>query len=247
MRILLGLPGVPDPDGAALPEGAYAWPEQPTWTRVTMLRTLDGGVAGADGRSGSVSSAPDRDVLSEVRRLADAVVVGASTLRVERYGPMRARGDAVQERRDRGQQDAPQLVIVSGSLDLPWDEDVFSESTLTPIVVTGSAPPPDALARAEAHATVLRLDHERVTATALLTALHDRGLRRVVCEGGPGLLASFAREDVVDEVCLTVAPYHPALVPGSDDAPDQRGFELVQLLEHDSFLFARYVRTGRNR
>ncbi|MEZ5091169.1 dihydrofolate reductase family protein [Nocardioides sp.] len=247
MRILLGLPGAPDTEGAALPEGAYAWPDETPWTRVTMLRTLDGGVAGPDGRSRSVSSDLDRDVLAEVRRLADAVVIGAQTLRVERYGPMRARDDAVEERRSRGQHDAPQLVVVSGSLDLPWQERVFSDSALTPIVVTGADASPDALSRARDHATVLQLDDETVTATALLAALHDRGLRRVVCEGGPGLLGDFAREDAVDEVCLTLAPYQPALVPAGDDSSEPRPFDLAQLLEHQSFLFARYVRQGRRR
>ena len=209
-----------------------------------MLRTLDGGVAGSDGRSRSVSSDLDRDILAEVRRLADAVVIGAQTLRVERYGPMRARDDAVEERRRVGQADAPVLVVVSGSLDLPWDEEVFSGSAVVPMVVTGSGASAESLERARDHATVVRLDQEQVTAADLLAALHDRGLRRVVCEGGPGLLGDFAREDVVDEVCLTLAPYQPALVPANDSAPERRDLELVQLLEHDSFLFARYVRSG---
>ena len=128
-----------------------------------------------------------------------------------------------------------------------FEDAVFSDSALTPRVVTGSHADAEALARAERHATVLRLDDERVTATALLTALHDRGLPRVVCEGGPGLLGDFAREDVVDEVCLTVAPYQPAVAPASDDAPEPRDLELVQLLEHESFLFARYLRGDRQR
>lgn len=242
MRILLGLSDAPAPHGAALPDGAYAWPDETPWTRVTMLRTLDGGVAGADGKSGSVSSPLDRDVLGEVRRLADAVVVGAETLRIERYGPMRAREDAVEERRAAGQADAPVLVVVSGSLDLPWDEDVFTESTITPIVVTGSGATKAGLKRAAAHATVLQLDDERVTAAALLAALHERGLHRVVCEGGPGLLAGFAADDVVDEVCLTLGPMQPAMVPASDPSADPRDFALVQLMEHESFLFARYRR-----
>jgi riboflavin biosynthesis pyrimidine reductase len=242
MRILLGLPDARAPQGAALPDGAYAWPDETPWTRVTMLRTLDGGVAGPDGKSGSVSSPLDREVLGEVRRRADAVVIGAETLRIERYGPMRARDDALEERRKAGQADAPVLVIVSGSLDLPWDEDVFTESTITPIVATGSAASKAGLERAAAHATVLRLDDERVTATALLAALHERGLHRVVCEGGPGLLAGLAADDVVDEVCLTLGPVQPAVVPASDPSEDPRAFELVQLMEHESFLFARYRR-----
>lgn len=246
MRILLGLPDARAPKGADLPPGAYPWPEEGPWTRVTMLRALDGGVAGADGRSRSVSSEVDRTILGEVRRLADAIVVGATTVRLEPYGPLRAREDALPERRRRGQADAPVLVIVSGSLDLPWDEELFSGSDVTPIVVTGQAASKAALARAEEHAAVIQLDDDRVSAAALVSALRVRGLHRIVCEGGPGLLSSFAAEDQIDEVCLTVAPSQPTLNPGAGgEGPDPHSYELEQLLEHESFLFARYVRSGR--
>lgn len=242
MRILLGPdPLTPARDDDELPPGAYDWPDSRPWTRVTMLRSLDGGVAGPDGRSGSISSAVDRQVLAAVRRHADAVVIGAATLRVERYGPMTATDEAAEDRRRHGQADAPVLVVVSGSLDLPWEEEVWAASSTTPIVVTGTAAPAAALERAAAHATVVQLDE--VTAMAILDALHERGLRRVVCEGGPGLLAAFAREGVVDEICLTVAPYQPTLTPGADgDGHDPAAFELTQLVEHESFLFARYLR-----
>lgn len=244
MRILLGGTGLAPVEGQELPAGAYPWPSDRPWTRVTMLRTLDGGVAGADGRSGSVSSALDREVLAEVRRLADAVVIGASTLRTERYGPMRIREDAVDERRRLGLADAPVLVIVSAGLDLPWEEPLFRESAVAPIVATGTTPSPEALERAAQHTTLLRLGAEQVSARALVAALRDRALTRIVCEGGPGLLAGFAREDVVDEVCLTVAPSQPAVTPGAAGVVQPHGFELVQVLEHESFLFLRYVRSA---
>ena len=68
---------------------AYPWPAAGSWLRVMMVMTLDGAVAGADGRSGSISSTTDREVLAEVRRLSDAILVGAATVRVEPYGPLR--------------------------------------------------------------------------------------------------------------------------------------------------------------
>lgn len=231
MRLLLGAT-----DG-------YPWPAGRPWTRVTMLRTLDGGVAGPDSRSGSVSSAADRQILAEVRRLADAVVIGAGTLRVERYGPMRPRPDAVAERRSLGLADAPVLVVVTASLDLPWPDPVFTESARPPLVVTTeTAPAPAGSVRAE----LVRLPGPRVGAGALIAALHQRGLTRLVCEGGPGLLGELTAAGLVDEVDLTLSPLAPAYGPGPGDAgpgvADPAGFELAQLLEHESFLFARYLR-----
>jgi len=248
MRILMGLENAVADSDELLAE-AYPWPEGQSWTRVTMLRALDGGVAGADQRSRSLSGDVDREILREVRRLSDAIVVGATTMRLEPYGPVQTRPDAVEQRRGLGMADAPVLVLVSGSLDLPWDEPVFTQSACTPIAVATDRASDHAHKRAAQHVEVIRLPGERVSAGALVAALQDRGLRRLVCEGGPGLLASFAAEDQIQEVDLTVSPYLQTLVPGSS-APewaDPQHFELSQVLEHESMLFARYLRTPQGR
>lgn len=223
---------------------AYPWPAEGAWTRVTMLRALDGGVAGPDGRSRSISSDIDREVLGEVRRLSDAVVVGATTVRQEPYGPLKADPDAAEERRGLGLSEAPVMVIVSGSLDLPWSEDMFGQSFHTPIVATTEAAPEEAKAEARKHAELLVLPGDDLRAADLVEALHERGLERLVCEGGPGLLTAFAADDVIDEVDLTVAPVMPTTVIESSPGDLQQvpGFSLAGLLLHDSFLFARYVR-----
>ena len=237
--------GPPASEGEELAR-AYAWPASGSWVRVAMLRALDGGVAGADGRSRSISSDADRSVLAEIRRLCDAIVVGATTLREEPYGPIQARPHSVAERRRLGLSPAPVLVTVSASLDLPWDEPVFSGSERRPIVVTVEGADEAALRRAREHAEVVTLPGRRVSARDLVRALHDRRLDRLVCEGGPGLLASFAAEDLVDEVDLTVSPTLPTRVGGGHpparpgEAPHR--FDLAGLLQHDSFLFGRYLR-----
>lgn len=231
-----------DRDGVDL-AAAYPWPATGAWTRVTMLRALDGGVAGPDGRSRSISTDVDREVLGEVRRLADAIVVGATTVRDEPYGPLRAKDEDAAERASAGLSPAPVMVVVSGSLDLPWSEKMFSDSFHTPIVATTGSASEEALATAREHADVLVLPGEHLGAADLVAALHQRGLRRLVCEGGPGLLRSFAYEDVVDEVDLTISPLLPTTVIGSSagDSPVPV-FRLEGLLVDGSFLFARYLR-----
>jgi len=114
---------------------AYAWPEG-AWTRAMMLTTLDGAIAGADGLSGSISSATDRLIFSEVRRLCDAVLVGAGTIRAERYHPMKARPEYQEARAAAGLEPAPVVVIVSRALDLPWQDPLFHESAQQPVVLT---------------------------------------------------------------------------------------------------------------
>ena len=66
-------------------------------------------------------------MLVALRTRVDAVMIGAGTMRVERYG--RAVSDpAKRQRRERdGLAHDPLMVIVSGRLDLPWEAPVFTE------------------------------------------------------------------------------------------------------------------------
>lgn len=219
---------------------AYPWPHG-TWVRVAMVRTLDGGVAGPDGRSLSISSVVDRAVLGEIRRLSDAVLTGAATIRDEPYGPLLARPDAAAERRALGLAPAPVIVVVSGSLDLPWDAPMFTSSTQRPLVVTTEASSIEARGRAQQVCDLLVLAGDQVGAADLVQALAARGLQRLVLEGGPSLVASMT--DIIDEVDLTLSPLLGAPVLPST-GHDLTTFELRHCLQDAGFLFTRYVRSA---
>ena len=226
-------------------EAVYAWPEG-RWVRAMMLHSLDGAAAGPDGRSGSISSPADRRVLAEVRRLADAVVIGAETMRVERYSPMRAKPEAAEARAAAGLAVSPVLVIVSESLDLPWDEPVFTESAITPIVICGSGADHRARRRASEHADLVVMDGPEITASALLDVLTARGLRRIVCEGGWRLLRMLIEADAVDELDFTIAPW---LIGRPSESvalpvPAPHRFIPVSMMVDEGFAFMRYRRAG---
>ena len=210
----------------------YPWPSGP-WVRALFVMALDGAAAGPDGRSGSISGPADRRVLGAVRRWSDAVVVGAATMRAERYNPMKVSESVAAERLAAGQQAAPRLVIVSASLDLPWSDPAYAESMLPPLIVTVASAPADALARVPSTCEVLVAPGERVDPTWLRGQLVDRGMERIVCEGGRALLADFARSGAVDEWALTVS----GLMPADAFAP-------VLARCEDEFIFTRFVRQG---
>ena len=221
---------------------AYAWPEG-AWTRAMMLTTLDGAIAGADGLSGSISSATDRLIFSEVRRLADAVLVGAGTIRAERYNPMKARPEYQAARTAAGMKSAPVVVIVSRSLDLPWQDPLFHESAQQPIVLTGAHDPSSSeLKRAHAHADVQQIPD--LEASTIIGAVHARGLSRIVCEGGPTLLTQMAAADLIDEYDITLAPILAGNGHGIVDGPlgEIPRLHLAQAITDDGFVFAKYVR-----
>jgi riboflavin-specific deaminase-like protein len=206
--------------------------------------TLDGH-ATISGRSGPIGSDTDTAMLVGLRTRVDAIMIGAGTMRAERYGQIM--GDpAKRERREReGLPADPLMVIVSGRLDLPWDAPLFTEGRGEVLVCTYSdAEPPET-------ATPVHIDRHdgAVDLGLVLQRLRaDRGVRAVLSEGGPRLHAQLIDADLVDELYVTHAPKlaggaGPGLVV--DLAERVRQLELAWLLHEDETgeLFARY-RTG---
>jgi riboflavin biosynthesis pyrimidine reductase len=223
----------------------YDWPE-PRWVRGCLVMSLDGALAGPDGLSGSISSLEDRAVLAAVRALADAYVVGAGTLRAEGYGPVRARGELRALRRERDQHAAPTLVAVSASCRFDWPTARFQHSDLAPLVLTTArAHDADMASARAAGCEVVVAGSERVDLARARAILAERGLTRVTIEGGPQLMRQAVAAGLLDELDLTLSPMLTASGPdaAAPGAPVV-GMRLAHVLEQDSFLFTRYVRTG---
>ena len=236
------LPDVRDLDPAELVD-AYPWPEGP-WTRACMVMSVDGGIAGPDGVSGSLSSPTDRAVLSATRALADAYLVGARTVRAEGYRPVRARPELATRRSAAGQAPAPTLAIVSGGCRFDWGTSAFQRSEAAPIILTGDASSEaDREAARRAGCEVVVLPGARVDPVEALAALRARGLRRVTVEGGPDLLAQVVDAGLLDEAALTISPrlVGASSRPWGGD-PVLQAMQLAHVLEDEGFLFARYVR-----
>jgi riboflavin-specific deaminase-like protein len=203
--------------------------------------TLDGRVT-LGGRSGAIGSDQDTAMLVALRTRVDAVMIGAGTMRAECYGRV-IRDPAKRERRERdGLPHDPLMVIVSGRLDLPWDAPLFTEGGGRVLIFTASdADPPET-------ATPLRVvrHSEQVDLAAALAYLRrERGVRALLCEGGPRLHAQLIEEQLIDELFVTHAPKvaggeGPTLVAGLPEA--DRGLEVSWLLHEPDTgeLFARY-------
>jgi riboflavin biosynthesis pyrimidine reductase len=210
-----------------------------------MVQTIDGAFFGPDGKSRSISSDRDREVLVEARRLADVVLVGAQTIRTERYRPMVAKPEWQAARAAIGAQPAPVVAIVSASLDLPWEEPLFGESAITPMVFTDGSATRERTLIAEEIQSTGRVEIIECASLPLdaLEVLRQRGFTRIVCEGGPRLLRDLFSE--IDEIDLTIAPMLIGQdVPASDAdlEPNRIDWILEYVWDHEGFIFNKYVR-----
>ncbi|OJX67081.1 MAG: hypothetical protein BGO95_10140 [Micrococcales bacterium 73-13] len=227
------------------PGAAGEAPDGGPWIRMNFVSTLDGSATGADGRSGTISSAVDKAVFGVLRRLADVVLVGAGTVRHEGYeGPLVSPGQR-EWRLAHGLAEHPGLAIVSGRLDLDPGSPLFAESPVRPIVLTVATAPAAARAALSEVAELVDCGEVEVEGERLRRAFADRGWTDVLCEGGPSLFGAFAAQDVVDELCLTIEPrlrsgVGPRIAHG---APAEVGLRLAHVLHGESDeLVLRYVR-----
>ena len=200
------------PDALAL---AYSYPELSgahTWVRANFVSTLDGAATGDNGRSGSINTGADRDVFGLLRALADVILIGAGTARIEGYRRATVRAPLLALRDGRTRH--PTMAIVSRSGDIPPLLHQAREDSGEVLLVTCGQAGDEAidLAReALGEDQVIVEGHESVDLDAALDRLALRGMQRILCEGGPHLMRDLIASGRLDELCLTLAP---ALVAG---------------------------------
>ncbi|MGP4094465.1 pyrimidine reductase family protein [Nonomuraea sp. KM90] len=220
---------------------AYAYPEARPWLRLNMVASADG-AAWLKGRSGGLSSKGDKRIFQTLRGLADVVVAGAATVRKEGYGPVPPR-EAWAEIRE-GRPEVPPIAVITRSLALDLDGELFTDAPSRTIVITCEAAPHERRKEAARRADLIVAGDEGVDLRRAVAELHDRGLTRVLCEGGPRVNAQLSACDLVDELCLSISPM---LVGGGaariqNGEPAQVALDLTQVLEEESVLFCKYTR-----
>lgn len=207
---------------------------------LNFASTLDGR-ASIDGHSGPIGSDTDTAMLVGLRRRFDAVMIGAGTMRVERYGRIIGDPEVRAWREALGLPGDPLMVLV-GSLDLPWDAGLFTDGGGRVVLFTeDEGDPPETATPLE----VIRETGGRVDMAKALARLRvDHGVRAVLCEGGPRLHSQLQAGGLADELFLTIAPKlvgaGATILEGA--LPEVAELDLVWLLQERSELFARYRR-----
>lgn len=137
----------------------YDYPDDGTWLRANFISSLDGG-ATVDGTSGAMAGPGDRFVFNLLRELADVIVVGVGTVRIEGYSGVRMGVVQRQHRQARGQSEVPQLAIVTRSGRLDRDMAVFTRTEMAPLVLTTTAVADDTRQRLAGLAEVIACSGE---------------------------------------------------------------------------------------
>ena len=235
-----------------------------------FVSTLDG-VASYEmrGKSGgstiSGSNPADRFIMGLLRASADAVMLGAGTLRdvsakslwTPEYVYPDAKGLYAEYRVNAlHKPEYPLLVIVSGSGQLELERAIFRTPAMRTVVITTSAGRDELMRRGAAtpgSVEIHALDSSSgsIAPRAILQLLQSQfGVKTLLHEGGPTLFGQFLAADAIDELFLTLSPQiagrkddaiRPAIVHGVEFAPDSAPwFQMVSVKEKAAYLYLRY-------
>ena len=209
------------------------------YVALNFASTVDGR-ATIDGKSGPIGSRADMETLQRLRTRVDAVMIGAGTMRAERYGRMVPDADYRAYRESIGLAHDPVAVLVSNRMELPWDAGLFTDGNGEVVIFTASEEsPPETATPVAVERHPDSVDLERA-----LGWLHsERGVRALLCEGGPTLHGELQARGLADELFLTIAPK----LAGREERsiltaplPEVIDLELAWLLEGEGELFTRY-------
>jgi riboflavin biosynthesis pyrimidine reductase len=212
-----------------------------------MVASVDGRATIA-ARSGGLGNETDREIFLDLRTQTDAVMAGTATIGLEGYGPLVRSAGRRDRRRQLGLDEVPLAVTATRSMELPVQTPLFQDPGSRIVVLTSSerpAPP------CPGHVVVENVGPEPLDFVAGMKRLRSgHGVRSLLLEGGPTLLAAMVADGVVDELFLTRSP---KLVGSGDEPSIMEGpplsgpldLELLSLLHEDGYTYARY-RLGRS-
>lgn len=172
---------------------------------INMVSSLDGGTSEA-GISSKIGSGSDRRVMDTLRASVDAVMVGAGTLRAEKYSVLTPQYLS-KARVSRSQSDQPWLVVPTTTGDIPEDNLLGSLPETTILIVPEDSP----IERHDLANRIVRTPNtpsdERSSMTRSLKLLRELfGIQSLLVEGGPTLNHQLFEANLVNELFLTLAP-----------------------------------------
>jgi len=174
---------------------------------VNCAASADGKLALPDGRQTRISSDDDIAYVHRIRNWADAVVVGINTVLKddpkltvkEKYVP---------------DPEQPIRVVVDSCCRTPAGSQVLIDLAPTIIAITGDQWPSEGVDKA--HVDVVECgDGKWVELPRLIQALWDRGVRKIMVEGGGTIIASFISDGLVDEFLIFIGD----MIIGGKGAP----------------------------
>ncbi len=215
---------------------------------LNMASTVDGKITSSRREFPQYPSKHDRHHMDELRSRADALMVGAGTLRADDPALHIRSESARRSRGEAGKSEGLPTVIVLGHGTLPPNAKVFHRNDGARVIVATLNGRSTEL-RSQLPATIefQELGRDSVDLAELLRRLEQEGVQSLLLEGGGELNACMFEQSLVDEINLTLCP----CLLGGRDAPtfvegagwpmkDRQALSLLSCEERKGEIFLRY-------
>ena len=212
------------------------------WLFVNMVTSIDGATT-VEGRSSTLGDSQDLIVFRVLRAAADLVLVAASTARAEHYKKPKLPDHLRSDRAERGQTEVPRVALVTGSLE--FDIELFEDAP--PIVITTEDSPIDRRKALAERTDVIVCGDSHVDMRKAISRLNEMGYGLILSEGGPSLNAQLATDDLIDEICVTIAPVlvsgdSKRILDGAEPLPGGQTYRLARVTVGATSMFTRWMR-----
>ena len=173
----------------------------------TFAMTVDGKVTTKNLAPVDFTSREDKLHLFRQRALADAVLIGHTSLKRDNVR-LGLPTEMQESRVKRGRTRCPLRVIVSNEGRIDHRLNIF-QSDVSPIIIFSTKRMPQKYQRTLEKKTTLHLsDTKNVNLAGMLQTLRNKyKVRTVACEGGPTLFRALLEQGLIDRLSLTVAPF----------------------------------------
>jgi len=210
---------------------------------VNVAMSADGKLSTRERRQVKISGAQDFTRVDRLKAGSDAVMVGIGTVLSDDPSLTVKGEECRQHRKNRGDAEHPARIVVDSSARTPPGAKVLHTGEGKRIIAVSRRADPDRVASLEAFATILVTGEENVDLSALLDELGERGIRRVMVEGGGTLIEGLLRAGLVDEIYTFIGN----IIIGGKEAPtlaDGTGFVRETEFPHLTLLEARKIENG---
>ena len=215
-----------------------------------LATSLDGKIATASREPFQLGTGSDLQEMLRLRKKSDAILYGASTLRVIRTT---CRTDSFTARKTKKQ---PMNVVISSRLEgVSPDWDFFHDPDVRRVLFVAEDCPETRMRRFQKSSTIIRLKSGRTqepVGRQIISALKKLGVRNLLVEGGGAIMWDFVSEDLINEYHITHVPRliggteAPTLVDGPGLPPDRVvNVRLKSCRRVGDELYLVYTRTGK--
>jgi 2,5-diamino-6-(ribosylamino)-4(3H)-pyrimidinone 5'-phosphate reductase len=198
-------------------------PSRRPYTIVNMAMSADGKISSVERRQVRISGSEDRERVDRLKAGCDAVMVGIGTVLADNPS-LTVKSDGLKKERVRaGRPENPVRIVIDSRGRTPPGADILRKGAGERIIAVSERAGKGAAARFGGLATVIVAGKEEVDLPLLMAGLHERGIGRLMVEGGGSLVSSLFAHGLVDEFYTFVGN----LIIGGKEAPtpvDGQGF-----------------------